>query len=241
MQKGGLLALTNTIMNKPKQLTFPWSRANKSCFENFYVDPKNSLLLSIISNKILSDDIYIFGINNSGKTYLLQSLCNFYSKHNKTALFLPIKEVISHGVGILDSIENSDLICLDGLENIIANEEWEIAIFNLINNTLNNQCRLVFASSIESSNNIFSLPDLDSRIKKLQSYELYPIDDANLLHALKHIANLSSINLGEREAHYLLTYSKRNISDLVSILESLDQLSMEKKKRISIPLIKEII
>ena len=92
-------------MNKPKQLTFPWSRPNKSSFESFYIDPKNSLLLSIIGNKILSDDIYIFGINNSGKTYLLQSLCNFYSKHNKTALFLPIKEVISYGVGILDSIE----------------------------------------------------------------------------------------------------------------------------------------
>ena len=228
-------------MNKPKQLTFPWSRPNKSSFESFYIDPKNSLLLSIIGNKILSDDIYIFGINNSGKTYLLQSLCNFYSKHNKTALFLPIKEIISHGVGILDSIENSDLICLDGLENIIANEEWETAVFNLINNTLNNQCRLVFSSSLESSNNIFSLPDLDSRIKKLQSYELYPVDDANLENALKHIANLSSINLGEREAKYLLTYSKRNISDLVNILEGLDQLSMEKKKRISIPLIKEII
>ena len=138
-------------------------------------------------------------------------------------------------------LENSDLICLDGLENIIANEEWETAVFNLINNTLNNKCRLVFSSSIEGSNNIFSLPDLDSRIKKLQSYELYPVDDANLENALKHIANLSSINLGEREAKYLLTYSKRNMSDLVSILESLDQLSMEKKKRISIPLIKEII
>ena len=228
-------------MNKPKQLTFPWTRTNKSSFENFYIDQKNSHLLSIISNKILTDDIYIFGINNSGKTYLLQSLCNFYSKHNKTALFLPIKEVISHGVRILDSIENSDLICLDGLENIIGNKDWEIAIFNLINNTLNNQCRLVFSSSIESSNNIFSLPDLDSRIKKLQSYELYPIDDANLLHALKHIANLSSINLGKREAQYLLTYSKRNISDLVSILDGLDQLSMEMKRKITIPLIKELL
>ena len=82
-------------MNKPKQLTFPWSRPNKSSFESFYIDPKNSLLLSIIGNKILSDDIYIFGIKNSGKTYLLQSLCNFYSKHNRTALFLPIKEIIS--------------------------------------------------------------------------------------------------------------------------------------------------
>ena len=228
-------------MNKPKQLTFPWSRPNKSSFENFYIDPKNSLLLSIISNKILSDDIYIFGICNSGKTYLLQSLCNFYSKHNKTALFLPIKEVISHGVGILDSIENSDLVCLDGLENIIANKEWETAIFNLINNTHNNQCRLVLSSSLESSNNVFSLPDLDSRIKKLQSYELYPIDDANLIHALKHIANLSSINLGEREAQYLLTYAKRNISDLVSILDALDKLSMEMKRKITIPLIKELL
>jgi chromosomal replication initiation ATPase DnaA len=39
----------------------------------------------------------------------------------------------------------------------------------------------------------------------------------------------------------LLTYANRNISDLVKILESLDQLSMEMKRRITIPLIKEVI
>jgi len=39
----------------------------------------------------------------------------------------------------------------------------------------------------------------------------------------------------------LLTYANRNISDLVKILESLDQLSMEMKRRITIPLIKQVI
>jgi DnaA family protein len=49
------------------------------------------------------------------------------------------------------------------------------------------------------------------------------------------------MELGDKEAQYLLTYANRNISDLVQILESLDQLSMEMKRRITIPLIKEVI
>ena len=38
-----------------------------------------------------------------------------------------------------------------------------------------------------------------------------------------------------------MTYSQRNISNLVQILESIDQLSMEMKRKITIPLIKEVI
>ena len=59
--------------------------------------------------------------------------------------------------------------------------------------------------------------------------------------ALKYISKLTSINLGDKEAKYLVTYSQRNISNLVNILESLDQLSMEMKRKITIPLIKEVI
>ena len=51
----------------------------------------------------------------------------------------------------------------------------------------------------------------------------------------------AKVNLGDKEARYLVTYSQRNISNLVHILESLDQLSMEMKRKITIPLIKEVI
>ena len=134
-----------------------------------------------------------------------------------------------------------DLVCLDGLENIIADSEWEKGIFNLINNSLHSKCKLIFSSFLETRFLGFSFPDLESRLRKLNSYELLPIHQDNLLEALKFIAKLRSIDLGDKEAQYLLTYAKRNISDLVGILESLDQLSMEMKRRITIPLIKELL
>ena len=228
-------------MNSPKQLTFPWNKSFHSSFEGFYIDPKNKQLISILENISINENMYIYGLKNSGKTYLLQSLCNKYSKNNKSSLFLPLMDVIKYGVEIIDSIENMDLVCIDGLEAVSQNKEWEIGLFNLINNAQQTGCRLVFTSSSEEGAINFSLADLDSRIRKFQSHEIFPISDDHLLKALKKITNLRSISLGEKEAQYLITYTKRNIADLTIILESLDQLSMENKRRITIPLIKELL
>ena len=228
-------------MNSPKQLTFPWNKSFHSSFEGFYIDPKNKQLISILENISINENMYIYGLKNSGKTYLLQSLCNKYSKNDKSSLFLPLKDVIKYGVEIIDSIENMDLVCIDGLEAVSQNKEWEIGLFNLINNAQQTGCRLVFTSSSEEGAINFSLADLDSRIRKFQSHEIFPISDDHLLKALKKITNLRSISLGEKEAQYLITYTKRNIADLIIILESLDQLSMENKRRITIPLIKELL
>ena len=228
-------------MNSPKQLTFPWNKPFHSSFEGFYIDPKNKQLISILENIPINENMYIYGLKNSGKTYLLQSLCNKYSKNNKSSLFLPLMDVNKYGVEIIDSIENMDLVCIDGLEAVSQNKEWEIGLFNLINNAQQTGCRLVFTSSSEEGAINFSLADLDSRIRKFQSHEIFPISDDHLLKALKKITNLRSISLGEKEAQYLITYTKRNIADLTIILESLDQLSMENKRRITIPLIKELL
>ena len=100
---------------------------------------------------------------------------------------------------------------------------------------------MVFSASINVGTLNFSLPDLDSRIRKLDSYEMFSVQDNNLNRALMHIAQSRSINLGEREANYLLSYTKRNLSDLVGIIERLDSLSMELKRKITIPLIKDFL
>ena len=144
-------------------------------------------------------------------------------------------------VDILESLENMELVCIDGIESIVGNKVWEIGLFNLINRSLNSENRLIFTSSKNIDVMNFELKDLDSRLRKIQSDELYALADDEILSALKHIANLRSIELGSKEAQYLLTYANRNISDLVQILESLDQLSMEMKRKITIPLIKEVI
>ena len=228
-------------MNNPKQLTFPWNKDSKSSFNNFYVTQSNKQLLLLLQDGFFNDDLLIFGTKDSGKTFLLQALCNLYNSRKKSAFFLPIKQAIELDVEILDSLENIDLVCIDGIEDVVENRVWETAIFNLINRSLNSDNRLIFTSSKNIDDMNFELKDLDSRLRKLQSHELHYLADEELLPALKHITSLRSIKLGDKEAQYLLNYSNRNISDLVQILESLDQLSMEMKRRITIPLIKEVI
>ena len=228
-------------MNKPKQLTFPWNTVNKSSLESFYASKDNLHVVSILKDKTFQDDLFIYGSKESGKTYLLQAMCNSYSSLNKSSLYIPLKKAMGYGTEIFESLENIQLICLDGIENVISTIEWEKAIFNLINKTLISKSRLIITSSEDLQSLNFVLPDLESRLRKIESYELTPIQDKDILDALKYISKLKSINLGDKEARYLVTYAQRNISNLVHILESLDQLSMEMKRKITIPLIKEVI
>ena len=228
-------------MSNPKQLTFPWSKENKSSFDSFYTTKLNKQLLFLLKEEATKDDLLIYGAKDSGKTYLLQAICNQFNNQGKSSFFLPMRQAIELSIDILDSLENIELVCVDGLESLVGNKAWEIALFNLINRSFNSNNRLIFTSAQNIDDMNFELKDLDSRLRKIQSHELHSLADDDILSALKHIANLRSIELGSKEAQYLLTYANRNISDLVKILESLDQLSMEMKRRITIPLIKQVI
>ena len=225
-------------MNKPQQLTFPWSKQNKFTFDDFFFDSPNEEVKLALKN---NEDVFLYGAEDSGKSFLLQSTCNYYASDNKSSVYIPISEAIKHGTGFIDSLEGLDLICLDDIDLIVSNQEWEVGIFNLINNCLTSDCRLIFSSSINPSSIKFDLDDLISRIRKVDHIELYSINDSNLPEAIKFISKLRSINLGDKEINYLVTYTKRNMSDLIEIISKLDQLSMELKRKITIPLIKEII
>ena len=226
-------------MNKPKQLTFPWIKQNIASFDDFYFDPENFGLKKNLLEE--DDDLFLYGIKKSGKSFLLQSVCNFYASKNKSSLYIPIAEVMKYGISFMDSLDNLDVICIDDIDLINSNKEWEIAIFNLINDCLISKCRLIFSSSLNPSSIKFDLKDLISRIKKIDHVELFPVSEDKLNDALIFICNLRSINLGEKEINYLVTYSKRNISDLINIINKLDKTSMQLKRKITIPLIKEVI
>ena len=225
-------------MSKPQQLTFPWSKHNTVSFDDFFFESSNNeIRMALESN----EDLVMYGVKDAGKSFLLQSACNFYSSKEKSSVYIPIHEAINFETDFIDSLEGLDVICVDDIELVAANEKWELAIFNLINSCLISNCRLIFSSSVNPSSIEFKLDDLSSRIKKIDHIELYPISDANLPEAIRFVSHLRSINLGDKEINYLVTYSKRNISNLIEIINKLDQLSMELKRKITIPLIKEII
>ena len=98
-------------MNNPKQLTFPWSKPNKSSFDHFYFDQKN---LELKKNLLEGDDdLFLYGIKQSGKSFLLQAVCNLFASKNKSSLYVPISEVKKYGTNFIDSLDDLDVVCID--------------------------------------------------------------------------------------------------------------------------------
>ena len=172
-------------MNKPKQLTFPWSKPNKSSLDEFYFDEANHELKKILDT---DDDTFLYGIKKTGKTYLLQALCNKYADMDKMSLYLPLAEASQLDAKILDGVEHMHIICVDDIDLIEGFKNWETAIFNLINNCQTSGCRLIFGSSKNSSTINFSLNDLKSRVRKIDQIEVFPISDSNLSSAFEEIS-----------------------------------------------------
>jgi len=68
-------------MNKPQQLTFPWSAKPKLIFRDFYTNKENLNLINDLKDE-KTGDLIIQASLSSGKSHLLQSLCNYYNIYN---------------------------------------------------------------------------------------------------------------------------------------------------------------
>jgi len=227
-------------MSNPQQLTFPWSAKPKLIFRDFYANKENLNLVNDLKDQE-AGDIIIQASSNSGKSHLLQSLCNFYNEIGKTSFYLPIKTALDYDSSVLDSINKIDLVCIDDIDFVVKNDEWERAIFNLINQCQQSNSRIIFsvADSIDIAG--FNLSDLLSRLKKLLKYNVANLDDEDIKAALNLIIEHNSINIGDKEVNYILNHGKRDIAYLKQTLFKLDEYSLSTKKKITIPLIKEII
>ena len=224
-------------MKNPRQLIFPFSIDKKSSLSKFFVPLGSDSLVKALSNKD-GDDIVITGKKGFGKSYLLQSMCNDHSSDSFSVSYIPLREAIKLQPELLDGLESLNLVCIDDLEKIASNKEWQVACFNLINHCSESGCRLIF-SCMEGEDDFF--PDLLSRLKKMTNYKINPTPDSQLADALKFIASNLRIPIKYREINFLLNTCSRDLPKLIVSLKEIDSLSMESKRKITIPLIKELL
>ena len=182
--------------------------------------------------------VFIDDNGSNGKSFLLQALCNDFSDSKKSTIYIPMQKVINLSPSILSGVSELDLICIDDVDLINNQKEWEIALFNLINECYEKECFLLLSGSI---NKLEAIPDLISRIKRMEVLRLKAIDDEELFEASKTILTNLNIAISEKNLNYLINHSKRDLKTIFQILSQLEKESLERKKSIGLNLIKEVI
>ena len=232
-------------MNKPKQLIFPFQINQKASFDSFFCSPDNQNLMTRLADIVSSPDtseLIIHGEEGSGKSFLMQAICNELSSAEKQFAFIPMKKAFNMGVEIFQNLGSLDAVCIDDLQLILANQDWETALFNLINECQQSNCSLMLSlGGTQPLDESVMLPDLLSRIKRMEFIALHAVQDEFFNQAINFVAQQLDIKIEEAELEFLLKHQTRIFSLLVENIITLDNQAASLKRKITIPLIKETL
>ena len=232
-------------MNKPTQLIFPFQINQKASFESFFCSPSNFNLIARLNEIAISKDAHeliIHGEEGAGKSFLMQAVCNELSSAEKQFAFIPMKKAFNMGVEIFQNLGSLDAVCIDDLQLILANQDWETALFNPITECQQSICSLMLSlGGTQPLDESVILPDLLSRIKRMEFIALHAVQDEFFNQAIDFVAQQLDIKIEKAELEFLLNHQTRIFSLLVENIITLDNQAASLKRKITIPLIKETL
>lgn len=179
--------------------------------------------------------VLLAGPEGVGKSHLLMACCEDARANGHTVLYCPLPA----GAGLLADAGAVELLAIDGLEDACGDRETEFLVFTAINRQHDARRALLLASSRPPQD--FVLPDLRSRLTEAEMLVLDPPDDAARIAILQHRAGLAGLPLEPAAAQWLLRNTSRALPDLLGTLARLDRESLARGRRITVPLLREVL
>lgn len=177
--------------------------------------------------------VYLWGEPGSGRTHLLRGLAQAAS--GRKALYF------SGAPGIFlenDSLENVGVVAMDDVQDLPA--DGQITLFDLYNRVRAAGGALA-ASGNAAPAQLALRPDLRSRLAWGLAFQLHPLSDAEKAAALRAHARARALELHEDVIAYLLKHARRDMTSLIGILDALDRYSLEQKRPVTLPLVRDAL
>ncbi len=216
---------------RARQLALRFERSEEYCYGNYYPGTNAFAIAQLQRPEV--ERIYLWGPPGSGKTHLLQAVCQQADTQQRPVIYLPLTTLAAYPPGATEDLEACDIICLDDLHAIAGNPAWEEALYTLFN-LFEGQIILTGIRSYAELG--LQLPDLRSRLAGSLSVALHPLGDYERIEALQWRAHWRGFDLPRESARYLLTHSPREA--VFGLLDNLAQASLSAQRRMTIPFIK---
>ncbi len=204
----------------------------------------NDLLKQQLENTLKGSGeqlIYLWGATGSGKSHLLQACCQAMNG-NKSAIYLPLQTLKEWGPQVIDGIDEQALIGIDDIDAVATIPAWEEAIFHLYNRVRDNeQTTLIITGKCPPAQIPLRLPDLRSRLGWGLVIQLNELNDHDKINTLKLHAHKRGFELSTSVGQFLLSRCARNMHDLHTLLNRLDEASLIAQRKITIPFVKNIL
>ena len=223
------------------QLTLGVGLDDDARFENFFVSDVNQSLVSALAANENEPFLYIWGNGSPGLSHLLQASCNKSTAEGRGAIYVPLADQSQYAPQILEGAESLSLVCIDDIESIAGDVEWEAALFTAFNAMRQTGTQLIIAGHMGAQQLTIQLPDLHSRLQSGLLFQLFELSDEDKLSALQLRARQRGFDLPDAVGEFILLRAQRSLSALMQILDELDHSSMQQQRKLTVPLVKSTL
>ena len=207
------------------QKTFNYQFPKNNDQENYFVNHTNQKAYDLTILKNFNHNIFLFGPKKSGKSYL----ANLWKDKNNA---------ISYNNNLSEIIESKKNVVIDDVLGKSSEED----IFHLINHCKLSNLKLYFVSSVKINSYEFKYIDLYSRLREFIYLEIKAPDDEMCKMLMIKLFSDKQIIIKNKEIFdFIFKRLNRTYLDIYIFVDKLDKLSLEKKRQLTIPVVREII
>jgi DnaA-homolog protein len=201
--------------------------------ENF-IAGANQPLVDALAVAVVSPGghLYLWGDAGSGRSHLLRAACHAAIQAERPAHYCP-----ASGDGGFPDTPHA-VLAVDDVQALP--EARQIALFNAFNRAGGADQTLILAGPAAPLG-LNLREDLRTRIGQTLVFHVRPLDDLARSAILLSQAARRGLRLEEEVIAYLLRYGRRDLPSLLGVLEALDQASLERKRPITLPLLRQVM
>jgi DnaA family protein len=219
-----------------KQLAFDIAPPSPT-IDNF-IAGANAELLHVLKGLLAGEQaerfVYIWGGSGSGKSHLLQAVVNGAKESGLGAILITCDKDTVLG----SDIAGYDVVAVDDVHHLA--EEAQTGLFNIYNR-MREGSGILLVSGPFAPMHLRVRRDLATRLGAGLVYQVHSLTDEEKAEALKCHAKARGFVLSQDVVNYLLRYWKRDLPSLMGVLNALDRYSLETKRPITVPLLRELL
>jgi DnaA-homolog protein len=220
-----------------RQLVLALASAPAPTFENF-VAGRNEEVKTRLQSLVLATAgerfIYLWGPPASGRTHLLKATVAALTAAGASAEYVGCAK----GAPFAVEAERCNCVAVDDVHEL--DDPGQVSLFHLYNRLRERGGTLVAAGN-EPPMRLALRADLVTRLGWGLVYQLHALTDAEKAEALVAHAQARGFALSAEMCDYLLHRVQRDMPTLLAVLEALDRYSLEMKRPVTLPLLRELL
>ena len=233
----------NSILSAQGQIPLDIGYKEKPGFEQFNPG-KNEQAFASLKKIATGEDtgrIYLWGQMGMGKTHLLHAACMTAGENRHSAIYIPLTNYKNLQPLMLEGIDKMDLVCIDDIDYIAGDPDWEQELLHLYNRLRDANSSMLITGAVSPQALKLTLEDLRSRMGWDLIFHLEPLTDPEKIKVIQQRAHLRGFEVSDEVAEYLAKRVKRDLPSLIQLLNEFDKATLAAQKKLTIPFVKSLL